>query len=104
MNTSATNFNSLIQGNAVAALTESLALFPNPTTDRVNLRYSAVEEGDYTISIVDVVGKEVLMQKANFTLGDNTLDMNTENFASGLYLVKVSNENQSLTTKLLIQK
>ncbi len=81
-----------------------LILYPNPTRDNVNLQFNAEEEDIYKISIVDVMGKQVLTQTASFTTGENVFELKTNNVAKGIYFVKVYNQNQSEISKLIIEK
>ena len=72
------------------------SLYPNPTqsTFNINMNVSNVE-------IYDLTGKLVKSFKGNFTQTDS---FNISTLNSGMYMVKVQNENnQMLTTKLIKQ-
>lgn len=74
-----------------------LNLFPNPTTN--NLTVEVSEPGDYTVSIVNVLGQEVYL---NNIVGTETIDVST--FAAGSYVVNISNaELQVSSCKISIQ-
>lgn len=73
-------------------------VYPNPTTTFVTLNLGDFYTSIYLV-ICDAMGKQILMQ--NFTNTD-TIDITTENFATGIYYIKIYNsENQSLVFKLL---
>lgn len=81
-----------------------LAIFPNPAKDVVNVQFFAETEGDYKISIFDIAGKEVMTQAKTFAEGDNNIELKTERISKGIYFIKVFNENQIETSKLIIEK
>ena len=108
VNTGATNFIrpfvAAVNSDKILLEKVKMMVFPNPATDIVNIQFIAQNEGEYKISLVDVVGKEVLNQINNFNEGENNVEMKTNNLPKGVYLVKVSNENQTEVNKLIIEK
>ena len=88
--------------------TESILLYPNPTNgDNLILQFPNDIEGDIKISLLDYTGK-VLKTKLenlknskayNIDISDSVQDLNT-----GIYFVRISNENYNRTIKLMVQK
>ncbi|QBZ97459.1 DUF7619 domain-containing protein [Flavobacterium sangjuense] len=81
--------------------TNTISLYPNPTTDMVAISNSAANDKIATVVIYEVSGKRV------YTLNKNTLrDINVDvsNFARGLYLVELTSENNTKVTKKLLLK
>jgi hypothetical protein len=107
LNTSSTNFIRPFEGNAKTdKLTEGvlLKLYPNPANEAFTIQYNAVEEGEYDVKVYDILGKEMIGLKKEFTLGQNAYEVKTSELPKGIYLVKVSNDNQSNVNKLIIEK
>jgi hypothetical protein len=111
VNTSSTNFfnnnrNEAGEEEETGATTteEVLSLYPNPTREDINIRFQAAEEADYTVQILDIMGKEVHRELANFRAGNNILTIPTDNIMKGIYFVKVSSETQSEVSKLVVEK
>jgi hypothetical protein len=52
-----------------------------------------------TISIVDINGKVLLVQKTSLNAGTSNIDLPTTNLASGMYFVRVANEKGATTLK-----
>jgi len=77
-------------------------VFPNPTSDLVNIRinHSSIEQ--VVVSISDVQGKEVYNGKyAGLT---NTIGINTTAYAPGTYILSLkNNNNQELGTYKIIK-
>jgi len=72
-------------------------LYPNPTSENINLIFK--EKEDRKILIINVVGKEVFS-----TESDNTnLQLNVSNYPKGIYFVKVKTSKSSKTQKIVIK-
>ena len=76
--------------------TNQLTLYPNPTSTQLNLQLSNALTID-KINIVDVTGKTVVEET------QNTHQLNVENLATGIYIVKAFSENQIFQTKFVKQ-
>ena len=76
--------------------TTSFKVYPNPTSlgyvNIVSANSSAI-----SVAVFDVLGKQVM----NETLNDNRLNVSTLN--SGVYIMKVTQNNASVTKKLIIK-
>lgn len=73
---------------------EGLKLYPNPTKN--NLFIETALNGDINVSIINMLGKEVL----NTKVINNTV--NVADLANGIYIVKVTEEGKTSTKKLII--
>jgi hypothetical protein len=71
-------------------------IYPNPTaTGFVNI--SSTNTDAMSVAVFDVLGKQVI----NETISNNRLDVSSLN--SGLYIVKISQNNATVTKKLVIK-
>ena len=76
-------------------------LWPNPVyagTD-VNLLFNAPKPDRSTIIIADIKGRIVFESIYSVNEGENTVTINTEGFGKGLYLIRVTIEQEVLTRK-----
>ena len=74
----------------------AFSLYPNPTnTGSVNI--TSNNTGDMLVEVYDILGKRV----KNQTLTNNTL--NVSSLKSGIYIVKITQNNASVTKKLVIK-
>jgi hypothetical protein len=74
-------------------LPESIKIYPNPT----NGMFFIVSEIAWNYTVYDYNGKEILSGYKE--KGSEHLDLS--NFASGVYLLKLVNENEQITTKII---
>jgi len=74
-------------------------LYPNPSDFNTNLKFKEI--GDYNIIILDLTGKKV--HELNLEqVSEHNLDISS--YKKGVYFVKVSNQNNLVSTKKLIKK
>ncbi len=70
-------------------------LYPNPSSTLVNLQTTLVSG---TVSIFNTSGQQVYVNAFN----EATSTINLSGFTSGVYIVKVTGENRSITKKLVV--
>jgi hypothetical protein len=81
-------------------------IFPNPTSDNVTISmYGLNKNNNLSIEIMDIAGRLVLTCNDFNTDGNGFYytTFNTNQFAKGVYTVKINAQDSSLTDKLIIQ-
>ncbi|MES2520908.1 MAG: T9SS type A sorting domain-containing protein [Bacteroidota bacterium] len=68
---------------------EELNLYPNPAIERISLGFNLQDFKPVLIEIFDALGRRVYYSDTYGVGGDNDLEINTQNFASGVYVVHV---------------
>jgi hypothetical protein len=74
---------------------DKLSVYPNPTSDRINIDYKSSKTA--SIKIIDYLGKTIL--SGTIQNGRNTVDLS--NLSSGLYIIKVSDDYETYTRKII---
>lgn len=85
----------VVLGSASFSQIDGLRMFPNPAKN--NLFIETALNGDINVSIVNMLGKEVV----NTNVVNNTV--NVSNLTSGIYIVRVTEEGKTSTKKLIIE-
>ena len=82
----------------------SFNLYPNPTNGILNWRASNVHTEEFTISIIDPLGRTVVMEKIDLSNKANSAlgQMNLGELSSGLYMVEVQSD-PTRKTKYLVK-
>jgi len=83
----------------------SLSIFPNPTSTNSTIAYHLEKKADTKITVMDVLGKVVYTQAtAGQSEGDYTVSISkqSQNLRNGIYFVRLSVGDQSITKKLII--
>jgi len=68
---------------------EELNIYPNPATERISLGFNLLDFKAVLIEIFDELGRRVYYSDTYGLAGDNDLEINTQNYASGLYIINV---------------
>ena len=83
---------------AEGAILQTLA-YPNPVNDMLNLEISMLESTHANISVVDMLGREVIsLGEVSLATGNNKFEINTSNLSNGAYFVKIIS-NAGITSK-----
>ncbi len=97
--------NSAVGLDELNAEVVSAKIYPNPAVDNVAIAFQTTEETNITISIVNTVGQVVYTNTiSNVQPGRTVEDVNTSDFANGLYLVNITSDSGNITKKLNIRK
>lgn len=81
-----------------------IVVYPNPASDFIDITINSKMEGKVSAELVDVLGKTVYsFNKIELREGDNSIRLNTTDFAKGLYFINVVSEQSKSTQKILIQ-
>lgn len=75
---------------------EEISTYPNPFNTEINLKLNNEHNNLVKISFIDVTGKTIY----NTNTTKNNIQINTEKFAKGIYLIKIESENKITTLKL----
>ena len=82
---------------------EDLLISPNPASDRVQLNFDYSGNDNLSVVIQNSVGKEIF-RNTNIALGSNNLNVDSSNWASGIYFVSFQTKNGIRTEKLSIER
>ena len=83
----------------------SLSIYPNPTSENSTIAYHLDKKADTKITVTDVLGKTVYVQSnAGQPEGDYNVAISkqNQNLRNGIYFVRLSVGNESITKKLII--
>jgi len=91
----------------VATAPVDAKVFPNPVTNSsFNVLFDNQAEGNYTIILTDIAGRNILSKKVNITSGTQSEKINmSRGMAHGVYVVRVINQNQEvvINEKIVVQ-
>nr|MCR4848937.1 T9SS type A sorting domain-containing protein [Bacteroidales bacterium] len=83
--------------------TTSLEVFPNPASDRIEIRASQLGDGIVVIRIVNPLGRTVYSTQKNVNAGVIQETLNTTTLRSGLYDLQVIDGNHIHNTRIIIK-
>ena len=79
-----------------------VTVFPNPASDLIAIQFNDLVKYDFDIALYNINGKRIKQSKIN--KGQTIAYFDIETVYAGIYLVKISNENNAKTFKVVIKK
>lgn len=94
-----------ISENPKIPATFSLIHYPNPFNPVLNIHFSIEAATDSTISIVDLLGREIKNLASDYYQeGSYRTQWNASEFSSGIYFIRLNAPDFSLTRKVVFLK
>jgi len=84
----------------ISAEISLLQLFPNPATNQLTIAFGSNNK-KIKVTIADITGKIIYFITATDT---QKIEVNTKDFAAGIYVVKIQAEDSIATKKLIVEK
>jgi hypothetical protein len=81
---------------------ELFEIFPNPSTDDVNLLPLSDLSGKVTLQLIGLNGQQIWSKQINDVIAGESIQVSLNRFQSGLYLLRIQTENGVLVRKLEI--
>lgn len=85
----------------------SAVIYPNPTTDIAKVSYHLGNPAVVTLELTDILGKQITqINQGNQAEGDYAIDLSKQQLrlTTGIYFVKLTVGNSSITRKLVINE
>ena len=79
-----------------------LQLFPNPTSDELNLEWESQQDRIYELSIYNSLGQLQKHQQMPTHTGPNKTTLSVTAFPVGVYMLQLRNEDKVITKELVI--
>jgi len=96
---------SLIFDNTTLSINENafgknFSLYPNPTSGQFNIKTPGLN-GEVNVEISNLLGQQVYNQ--SLTVDRQEVNINAENLSTGVFIVKLTQNDQSFNSKLIIE-
>lgn len=80
--------------------------YPNPTTDKVNIKFSLDKSTSVTVNIMDVTGKTVAtIPSATYSTGEHIIGFSTHQLAAGNYVYMISTaQGDAMAAQITVAK
>ena len=80
-----------------------MRVFPQPVSDKINIVYNSLNAGEANLSITDINGQLVYKETRNLIKGVQTLELNTNKFSNGIYMLTVTDVNYNRSSHKFIK-
>lgn len=82
----------------------SADVYPNPTTDYLNVSLTAKQAGKFNITLTSTNGQRVYSEGRNIEKGKSTFRINVSNKSTGIYLLNITNDKGEVVLRKTISK
>ncbi len=86
------------------SVVNAVNLYPNPSSENVNVTVSATKVGMATITVYDLTGRVVYSASQNLSAGNNLSSINVANFNAGAYLLNISANGETMNKTFTVVK
>jgi hypothetical protein len=76
---------------------------PNPFSNSSTINYFVPKSGDVEFNVFDILGNKVLSQNKVSTTGKNSIKINKENLAEGVYIYELIYQNKAIRKRMIIE-
>lgn len=91
-----------VAASALAAEDTSLAVYPNPAKDVLNVQFNSETGEDVSIELISFASQVVRSGSHKTTRGDNTITLDVNGLSSGIYILKINNGLQDTVRNIII--
>lgn len=85
------------------SIINNVTLYPNPTKYKINISCNIKDGGNYTVQIVNLLGKVVNNQTVHAVQGNNKLSIDIPTLAVGTYSLTLTNGMQHSSHKFIVE-
>lgn len=75
------------------SIMSEIVLYPNPSSDMINIRFTASKQTNVNFEIIDVLGKQVYAESFYAQTGNNLRSVFIHKLKNGIYFVKIQHGN-----------
>lgn len=96
-------FNNVTSLNDIGASSSSLYIYPNPTTDRVNIQFESQVRMNIAIDILDVAGKHIESIFNGQHLGLSQYVWQPDKNEVGIFICRIQSDHHVITKTIVVQ-
>ena len=82
---------------------ENVQIYPNPTDGGLNIQFGQLDLGNIDFEIKDLTGKTVFTRNILGQPGNNLVVIDTDTFASGVYLLQLTQNGHNLVRRFIVE-
>ena len=80
----------------------SFSIYPNPAASNISIEITASASQEAEIMLFSSAGQLVAIERVNLIAGKNTREYNTQEYARGVYFIKLISEGNVIIKKLVL--
>ena len=81
----------------------NLSIFPNPSRDIFNVRFTSIDKQDLRVRILNIIGEELVSENLEQFIGEYTKQIDLTKNAKGIYFLEIEANEGIINKKLILQ-
>ena len=81
----------------------NLDVYPNPSRDIFNISFISDEEQDFTLRVINLIGKEIIKEDMKQFVGQYAKSLDLSEYDKGVYLLEINTNFGKINKKMLLQ-
>ena len=81
----------------------NLNVYPNPSRDIFNLRFTSEDVQNLDVRIINVIGEVVYTENLQQFVGEYTKQVDLSTYTKGVYFLEITTDNEVINKKLMLQ-
>ena len=81
----------------------NISIYPNPASNKVYLKSSKDVNSKLVLRLYDATGKLVVLQNVENMVASQSMELDISGFSSGMYLLRLSNKDITISSLLIIK-
>ena len=82
----------------------NINLYPNPTSDVLNIDLELTQEANVEFMVIDMTGKSVFVRSLSSNEGSNKMSFDMNDLPAGIYMMNVISGKEMITKRFIIQR
>jgi hypothetical protein len=95
--------NAGLNENLINQVDEVIKVYPNPSSEFATIEILIQNEASVELNLTDASGKEVSSRNFGTVSGSWVIPVDTKNLESGLYLIQLTVNGQTITKRLIVE-
>jgi hypothetical protein len=84
-------------------LVENLTIYPNPSSDIVNILFSCIDKQSVNIKVINVLGEKIFSESLSQFVGEYKKQIDLKNYPKAVYFLEIETEKGVMNKKLILQ-
>lgn len=95
-------FNLFVSTPVEASQTFKVVVYPNPTTDWINLKIESIETSEINVQVLDISGRLIEQSILQVNSGSTNHTINVASFPAGNYFIRTVVNGETYTQKIVV--
>jgi hypothetical protein len=80
------------------------SVHPNPATNTITVSVHSAIDNSLAVEVTDITGKTLLAQTSTVTAGGNSIGLNVSELAPGIYMIKVTLADGTVSVQKFVKQ